>query len=75
MTTWVFKADEGNPSQSDISTPVPIFDDTVNEACSQFFVVQLQLLDATNRNLVNIGRDFSHCTINDNDREPRPIPV
>ena len=47
----------------------------VNEAREQFFIVQLQLLDATNRNLVNIGRDSKNCTIRDNDRESRAIVV
>ena len=47
-----FPADENNPT-SEIDVPIPIFDDDVDEAESQFFYVVLEIANATNPDLVD----------------------
>ena len=51
---------------------MPVTDDQINEADEQFFIVQLILVEATNKDQIQIGRSFSECVIIDNDRE---LPV
>ena len=64
----MFPPDEGNP-QSDIDVPIPIVDDTVDEAESQFFYILLEVLNATSLGLVTKDRDLtvSLCNIRDDD--------
>ena len=52
---------------SDISALIPIVDDDKDEADIQFFIVFLEIVDAVNMDLINIGRAFSSCIIVDND--------
>lgn len=64
-----FPADEGLPrTNPDIPTPIAIVDDEVNEA-EQYFVAYLEILDAVNYDLINIGRNITFCAIVDNDGE------
>ncbi len=47
---------------------IPIFDDDVDEADEQTFVVHLVVINALNPGLIIIG-ESSQCVIVDNDRE------
>lgn len=61
----VFPADELMLS---IPAPVAITDDEVDEADIQFFIVLLELVDATGNDLANTApRNTSVCEILDND--------
>ena len=63
-----FGADELAPvSISEIRALVPIVDDVIDEADNQFFIVFLEVVDAVNMDLVDIGRTFSRVIIVDND--------
>ena len=63
-----FGADENAPvSTSDISALIPIVDDDKNEADIQFFIVFLEVTDAVNMDIIDIGRTSSRCKIVDND--------
>ena len=63
-----FEADENAPvSISDISALIPIVDDDKDEADIQFFIVALEIVDAVNMDLIDIGRTFSRGIIVDND--------
>ena len=46
---------------------IPIVDDVIDEADNQFFIVFLEVVDAVNMDLVDIGRTLSRGTIVDND--------
>ena len=62
-----FPADENNPT-SEIDVPIPIFDDDVHEAESQFFYAVLEITNATNTDLVNTEEpNVALCNIRDND--------
>ena len=53
-----------------MSASIPIVDDETDENDQQIFLVFLEVVNATNINLVeNIERNFSQCNISDNDRE------
>ena len=52
---------------SDISALIPIVDDDKDEADIQFFIVFLEVVDAVNMDLIDIGRTFSRGIIVDND--------
>lgn len=67
--TSTFAADEGSFRQTDLFTPIPIVDDEIDEDDDQVFLVQLILIDATNRDLITLDRAVSNCIIVDNDRE------
>ena len=66
----MFPADETTPYIYDIDVPIPIFDDDVDEAESQFFYAVLQIANATNTDLVNTEEpnvNVALCNIRDND--------
>ncbi len=65
----IFPADEGQNPRTDFDVPIPVFDDNVDEADDQFFIVHLVVVNATNRNLIVIERAASNCIIVDNDRK------
>ena len=69
VITAIFPADEGLDPITDLNVPIPVFNDNVDEADDQFFIAHLVLVNATNRNLINITRAASSCIIVDNDRE------
>ena len=64
----MFPADENSP-MSEIDVPIPIFDDDVDEAESQFFYAVFEILNVTNPDLVDIEAtlNVTMCTIRDND--------
>ena len=62
-----FEADEIN-TILDVSVPITIFDDEINEVEEEIFVVVLQLVDATNSSTVDFS-DATLCRITDNDRK------
>ena len=63
-----FAADENAPvAISDISALIPIVDDDKDEADIQFFIAFLEVVDAVNMDLIDIGRTFSRGIIVDND--------
>ena len=67
-----FGADENAPvSISDISVLIPIVDDDKDEADIQFFIAFLEVVDAVNMDLIDIGRTFSRGIIVDNDGKYR----
>ena len=64
-----FPADE-NSSISDIDVPIPITDDPVDEAESQFFYIVLEIANATNLDLVDTDEqtiNVALCNIRDDD--------
>ena len=64
-----FPADENSP-MSEIDVPIPIFDDDVDEAESQFFYAVLGITNATNPGLVDTEEpklNVTLCSIRDND--------
>ena len=69
VITATFEADEGGNPQTDLDVPIPVIDDEINEADNQFFIVQLVVVSAVNRDLITIERAASKCIIVDNDRE------
>ena len=64
----VFEADE-DLAVNDMSAPIAIFDDPINEAAEQAFVVQLRLISSTNPLSDLTERPASLCRIIDNDRK------
>ena len=52
----------------DISVPITIFDDEINEVEEEIFVAVLQLVDAINPSQVDFS-DATLCRIADNDRK------
>ena len=52
---------------SGISALIPIVDDDKDEADIQFFIAFLEVVDAVNIDLIDIGRTFSRGIIVDND--------
>ena len=63
-----FVADE-RTSVSSLHTSVliPIVDDDKDEAYRQFFIAVLEIVDAVNMDLIDVGRTFSRGIIVDND--------
>ena len=69
MLRIIFEADE-NSGVNDMSAPVAIFDDPINEAAEQAFIVQLKLISSINPGLIDLNqRPASLCRIVDNDRK------
>jgi hypothetical protein len=64
----VFEADE-NLADNEINVPIAIFDDPINEAAEQAFIVQLKLISSTNSLSDLTERPASLCRIIDNDRK------
>lgn len=65
----VFEADEDS-AVNDVSVPIDIVDDPINEAAEQAFIVQLKLIGSTNPGLADLTeRPASLCRIIDNDRK------
>ena len=58
----------GETSIADVDAFISINDDEIDEADDQFFVVYLEIVNATNR-LAQLERVISICNIVDNDRE------
>ena len=52
---------------SDISALIPIVDDDKDEADIQFFIAFLEVVDAVNMDMIDIGRNFSRGIIVDSD--------
>jgi len=71
VLTFIFPADEFEPSPiSTIPAPIPIVDDSVNEATEQAFVALLRVANAPNPGLLsNDVINISTCVIVDNDGE------
>ena len=71
IITITFEADEFEAEAIiEIFTPIPIFDDVINEAVEQFFVVQLSLVSSQNPAGVDSSfRSASLGRIIDNDRK------
>ena len=65
-------ADEETGLVTQLNVPIPFFDDDVNEAFEQFFITQLVIVNATNRDLVTTDRRTCQCAILDNDRKSLP---
>ena len=63
----VFPPDENGALIADIDAFIPIVDDDINEAASQYFVVHIELLSAVNPALIQVPRATSNCIILDND--------
>lgn len=61
-----FQADEFGPMIIDVGAQMVIFDDEINEAREEVFIVVLTLKSSTNPNVV-ITRRSSLCRIVDND--------
>ena len=67
--TLIFEPDE-DALVSERSAPIPIVDDTVNEATEQVFIVELRLVSSINPLAVDLSkRPSSLCGIIDNDRK------
>ena len=63
-----FGADENAAESSpDISALIPIVDDDKDEASLQFFIVALEIVDAINIDLINMGRATTRGIIVDNE--------
>ena len=68
--TISFPPDEGSLGVVDISTPIGIVDDAINEATEQLFIVQLQVVSSVSPSSVILSRlQVSLCKIVDNDRK------
>ena len=65
-----FVADE-RTSVSSLHTSVHVLihivDDDIDEAYRQFFIATLEIVDAVNMDLIDVGRTFSRAIIVDND--------
>ena len=66
VITVRFEADEGG-QQNNVSSPVPIFDDDIDEANEEFFVMNLRLTDSVSGSGIVISRPNSLGIIRDND--------
>ena len=65
-----FPADEGLPIPTvTVDAPIQIFDDDVDEAESQFFIVYLEVFSAVKEEIVELATILSSCRIVDNDGE------
>ena len=63
----IFQADEFGPQINDVPAPIVIFDDEINEALEEIFIVVLTLESSSNPAGVAITRECSLCRIIDND--------
>ena len=63
----MFQVDEFGTQINDVPAPIVIFDDEINEAPEEVFIVVLTLESSTNPDSVIITRDSSLCRIIDND--------
>ena len=67
MITITFEPDE-DADDDERATPISIFDDSINEANEQAFIVHLKLVESVNQNAVSLTRrPVSLCRIVDND--------
>ena len=65
-----FPSDEGQRFPlTDLFVPIPVYDDAIDEANDQFFIVRLEIEDAVNPNLITLEQSTSRCRIVDNDRK------
>ena len=64
--TVTFQSDEDDPV-NELSVPVAIVDDDVDEASEQDFVVVLKLSESINPERISLGRNVSLCRITDDD--------
>lgn len=63
-----FPADENTAVIINVPAPIPFHDDEVNEASIQYFIVYMEVIEATDINLISTtSRNFSVCQIFDND--------
>ena len=62
-----FQADEMGTQINDLAAPVVIFDDEINEALEEVFIVVLTLQSSTDPDSVIITRKSLLCRIIDND--------
>ena len=67
MVVVTFPADEEGIQIIDVPAPVVVFDDEINEALEEIFIVVLTLDNLTNPGNVVISRASSLCRIIDND--------
>lgn len=69
--TIMFPPDEDEASPiTRVPASIPIVDDEVDEAREQVFIVYMEVLNATNRELlITDEQNVSICTIIDNDRK------
>ena len=61
-------------NNNELSVPIPIFDDSIDEANEQVFIVQLKVVGGANVNSVTISRQVSLCRIIDDDRKKIELP-
>ena len=65
-----FEADELRATPETTRTvPIPIFDDAIDEASQELFVVSLSVSDSVGPGGVRVTRRTSECKIADNDGE------
>ena len=65
-----FLPDENAPD-NERAAPIAIFNDVINEADEQVFIVQLHLINSTNPSGIDLSiRPASLCKIIDNDSKP-----
>ena len=62
-----FPADEIGPQINDVAASIVVFDDEINEALQEVFIVVLSLENSTSPGNVVISRASSLCKIIDND--------
>lgn len=67
MINVTFPADEFGTQINNVMSPVSIFDDEINEALVEVFIIVLTLENAINPDRVVITRPSSLCRIVDND--------
>lgn len=69
VLTIMFPADEDEPSPiTSLPVPIAIADDVINEAEVQFFLTYMEVINTTNRALLDSQQqNFSRCVIADND--------
>ena len=67
--TIIFEPDE-DAEVSEVSVPIFVFDDAINEATEQVFVIELRLISSLDPASVDLSvRPSSLCRIIDNDRK------
>ena len=68
--TLIFEPDDEDLVVNDMSAPVPVTDDAINEATEQVFVIELMLVSSLDPNTIDLTvRNSSLCRIIDNDRK------
>ena len=68
-----FPADEGMNPRTDLRVPIPIVNDTINEAGDQFFIAHLEVVTSVRPPIIE--RSSSNCIIVDNDRECNDLTI